>query len=80
MTEALVPHTTAGVLSKKVPEVQSHMSLYAARAVMCLMVPASSKSELVIVPQGLLSLRSWIWISSGNWECRMYSGCAGEAV
>ena len=54
MTEALVPHDTAGVLSKKVPKVQSHMSLYAARAAMCLMVPASSKSELVIVPQGLL--------------------------
>ena len=36
MTEALVPHATAGVLSKKVPKVQSHMSLYAAGTAMCL--------------------------------------------
>ena len=61
VVEALLSQATAGVLSEKVVMVQWQRSWTAANVALCAMVPASSRSELVMEPDGLSVLTKACW-------------------
>ena len=74
---ALVPQATAGVLSENMATVHSQMSRCCVRTPVCAMVPVNSRSEFVIVLDGLVGVINSHWISGGNGTCHMYGGCCG---
>ena len=74
VVEALLPQATAGVLSEKVAMVQWRRSWTTAKVASCAMVPASSRSELVMEPDGLSVLTKACWTEEGKGTAKHMGG------
>ena len=74
VVEALLPQATTGVLSEKAATVQWWRSWITANVASCTMVPTSSRSELVMEPDGLSVLTKACWTEGGKGARQTYRG------
>ena len=74
LEHSLRAHPTDGVLSHQTPMCRWCKSARYSRIIQVYTMPSSSRSELVMVPDGLSALQNWFCMSGGNGTCHTVGG------